>query len=110
MEFPSWDNFKQGLEILKVHVAEFKTNHRSFYDAIGYTFGFLPSPFNLIAKKIYDDLGGTEEEKIDQAIRVMNQIYQNGETHYKEMLLIIQQNTSDIQDIRALSAKESTLM
>lgn len=88
------ESFQIGLKLAKDYIKEFRAEHPYVSQSIEWAFDYLHPPFNLVAKKIYRDLGGTDEEKADQVMKMLDKIYQQGEDHYNEIKLLLQQNTS----------------
>jgi hypothetical protein len=114
MKFPSWNDFKASWNKveteIKDEVTKFKDNHEMLNKAIKVSISFLPPPFNAIAQNIYDTYLGSDEEKTEEVLKYFNELQNQGEDHYKEITLRLENVLSGIDDIKVITAKESTLL
>jgi hypothetical protein len=114
MKFPSWNDFKEKWNKtereIKEKITNFKDNHELVVKAIKTSISFLPSPFNTIAQGIYDNYIGTDEEKTAEVLKYFNELQSQGEEHYKQITMRLEGVLSGIDDIKAITAKETTLI
>lgn len=113
MKFPAWADFTKKVseleENIKSKLQSFKDNHPVLEGALRESFSFLPSPFNAIAEKIYSAASGSEEEKSDAVVKYFKEIINQGEDHYSKITLQLENVLSHVEDLKAITAKESTL-
>ncbi len=113
MKFPAWPDFTKKVseleENIRAKLQSFKENHPVLEGSLKESFSFLPSPFNTIAEKIYNTASGSEQEKSDAVVKYFQDIIDQGEDHYSKITLQLETILSNIEDIKAITAKESTL-
>jgi hypothetical protein len=113
LKFPSWTEFTSKVSKLEQDISDkihsFKNNHPLLDEAIKASFSLLPPPFNSIAENIYDRFEGSEKEKSAEVISYFKQLRDQGEYHYNQVTEQLESILIEVQDIRAITAKEDTV-
>lgn len=113
MGFPSWDDFTKALGRLRQKVdkdiRKFKQDHPRLSKAIEISLDGLPWPLKAIAKHIYKGSEGSEKEKYVAVLDYLDRLESQGEAHYNQVVLELDKLHLEIDDIREITAKESTI-
>ena len=108
MRFPSWTDFKNGLDNFEEKITEFKDKHPNWDRVILGVLPLLPPPFDAIAQNIYSSYGdsGDGSKAVLSYLRYLEDL---GENHYNQIALQLDNLLVKIDDIKQVTAKESTL-
>jgi tetratricopeptide (TPR) repeat protein len=97
MKLPSWTDFNKGLSKFEQEIEverskisdkiqDLKDAHPVLDKIIKGSLGYLPPPFNEIAKTIYDSFENTKKDiAIEEVLKFLHDIRKEGEEQYKEI-------------------------
>jgi tetratricopeptide (TPR) repeat protein len=131
LKFPSWSEFKEGLNIFENDVLQkisdverelyaekdkladkiqkLKDDHPVFDLFVKKSIPFLPYPFNGIAQAIYDNLEGPKKDKFEEVLKFLYEIRGQSVEHYEKITSQLGSVLAEISSIKSIVAKESTL-
>lgn len=113
MKLPTWSEFTTKLseieQDIEQKVQSFKDSHPLLDDAIKTSMSFFPPPFDSVAKRIYDSFDGSEEEKSAAVLNYFKYLQSQGEKHYNNVTLQLNDILDQIQDVKTIMAKQSSI-
>lgn len=113
MKLPTWSEFTAKLgqveQDINQKVQNFKNNHPLLDKAIKTSISFFPPPFDSIANKIYDSFDGSEEEKSAAVLNYFKYLQSQGERHYDSVTSQLGSILNEIQDVKTITAKQSSV-
>lgn len=113
MILPTWSEFTAKLsqveQDINQKVQKFKNDHPILNKAIKMSISFFPPPFDSIANKIYDSFDGSEEEKSAAVLNYFKYLQSQGEKHYNTVTSQLNGILNEIQDVKTITAKQSSV-
>lgn len=90
--------YNEKVKIIEV-IQGLKEDHPVLDEIINNSLGFLPPPFNGIAKAIYDSFNGSKREKIDEVLNFINEISKQNKEYYEYLTSRLTEVTAELSDI-----------
>ena len=90
-------------------INNFKDNHPVLNNAISAAFILLPPPFSAVAQNMYNNFEGNPNEKIDAVKGYLKNIELQGESHFNQIMLKVENIQPELDKISEQGAKEKTL-
>ena len=113
MRFPSWSEFTNKLSDFecdaKNKINEFKEDYPKLDEAIKKAIPLLPPPFNVIGDYVYNSFEGSKIEKTSEVMSYFNCLKNRGEKHYNQTTLQLDNILIQINDLKEITAKETTI-
>lgn len=113
MKFPTWTEFVEKTskfeKTFQSKIEEFKENHPLLDKFIQKSLPTLPPPFNIIAENIYNSFEGSSEEKTTEVLNYFTYLKNQGEKHYYQVTIRLDEVINKLDDLKKLTAKEETL-
>jgi hypothetical protein len=115
LKFPSWrefiekeSRFEQELnDNLSKRINDFSSKHPLVATTFQTSLRLLPPPFDSIVESIYNKLEGSDQEKLKEVRKFLNELRTQGEDHYNR---IASQMAKNITELTNIIAKETTLL
>ena len=114
MRFPSFNTFTKALNDFKqdaeTKIKEFKNDYAKLDKSIKrIAIPLFPPPFNIIADHIYNSCKGSEEDKTKEVLDYFNNLEGRGEQHYNQISIQLDSILVEIDDVKKIAAKETTV-
>ncbi len=113
MRFPSWTEITSKLGELEKKIndalIDFKEDHPLLDKVIQKTLPLLPPPFNAVAENIYSSFQGSPEDKSEAVLKYFVSLKKQGEEHYNQIVVQLDNILGYVDDIKKITAKQDTV-
>jgi tetratricopeptide (TPR) repeat protein len=118
LKLPSWKEFEEKVSKFELQVndkitkggKDLSNRHPLIATAFKASLHVLPPPFDGITESLYDSFTGSDEEKLEEVKRFLDQLQRQGEHDYEEMASRLDAFRLDIIYLKNSAAKQSTLL